>query len=122
MSHLSIYRRNAVLSTYFANLSFLSTDSTKLCPNLQVVHGVYYNVLQRGEAVSSTITIRLPDDLRSELEAISKAENKLLSDVVRESLRRYVAIQQFRLLRKNVLPFAESQGLLTDEDIFDAIS
>ena len=72
--------------------------------------------------MSSTITIRLPDDLRSELEAISKAENKLLSDVVRESLRRYVAIQQFRLLRKKVLPFAESQGLLTDEDIFDAIS
>lgn len=72
--------------------------------------------------MSSTITIRLPDDLRSELEAISKAENKPLSDLVRESLRRYVAIEQFRRLRKKVLPFAESQGLLTDEDIFDTIS
>jgi predicted transcriptional regulator len=72
--------------------------------------------------VSSTITVRLPEDLRSELEAISKAEDKPLSDIVRESLRRYVAIQQFRRLRKVVLPFAESQGLLTDEDIFDALS
>ena len=72
--------------------------------------------------MSSTITLRLPDDLRSELEAISKAENKPLSDLVRESLRRYVATEQFRRLRKKVLPFAESQGLLTDEDIFDAIS
>lgn len=72
--------------------------------------------------MSSTITIRLPEDLKSELEAISKAEDKPLSDIVRESLRRYVAIQQFRRLRKKVLPFAESQGLLTDEDIFDALS
>lgn len=72
--------------------------------------------------MSSTLTIRLPDELRAELEAISKAENKPLSDVVRESLRRYVATQRFRHLRGRVLPFAESQGLLTDEDIFDAIS
>ena len=71
--------------------------------------------------MSTTITIRLPDDLRSELEKISEAEDKPLSDIVRESLRRYVAIQQFRHLRKKVLPFAESQGLLTDEDIFESL-
>jgi predicted transcriptional regulator len=74
-----------------------------------------------GFDMSSTITIRLPDDLRQELETISRAENKPLSDVVRESLRRYVAIQQFRRLRKKVLPFAEAQGLLTDEDIFESL-
>ncbi len=71
--------------------------------------------------MSTTITIRVPDDLRSELEKISEAEDKPLSDIVRESLRRYVAIQQFRQLRKKVLPFAESQGLLTDEDIFESL-
>ena len=71
--------------------------------------------------MSTTITIRLPDDLRSELEKISEAEDKPLSDIVRASLRRYVAIQQFRQLRKKVLPFAESQGLLTDEDIFKSL-
>jgi predicted transcriptional regulator len=71
--------------------------------------------------MSSTITIRLPDDLRRELETISTAENKPLSDVVRESLRRYVAIRQFGRLRRKVLPFAEAQGLLTDEDIFESL-
>ena len=71
--------------------------------------------------MSTTITIRVPDDLRSELEKISEAKDKPLSDIVRESLRRYVAIQQFRQLRKKVLPFAESQGLLTDEDIFESL-
>ncbi len=71
--------------------------------------------------MSTTITIRVPDDLRSELEKISEAEDKPLSDIVRESLRRYVAIQQFKQVRKKVLPFAESQGLLTDEDIFESL-
>ncbi len=71
--------------------------------------------------MSTTITIRVPDDLRSELEKISEAKDKPLSDIVRESLRRYVAIRQFRRLRKKVLPFAESQGLLTDEDIFESL-
>ena len=71
--------------------------------------------------MTSTITIRLPDDLRAELEKISETEDKPLSDVVRESLRRYIATQQFRQLRKKVLPFAESQGLLTDEDIFESL-
>jgi hypothetical protein len=52
---------------------------------------------------------------------ISKAEDKPLSDVVRESLRRYVALQRFRQLRKKTLPFAEAQGLLTDEDVFESL-
>ncbi|HXV62138.1 MAG TPA: ribbon-helix-helix protein, CopG family [Vicinamibacteria bacterium] len=71
--------------------------------------------------MGTTITIRLADDLRAELERISRAEGRPLSDIVRESLRRYVAIQQFRQLRKKVLPFAEAQGLLTDEDIFESL-
>ena len=45
-----------------------------------------------------------------------------VSDLVRESIRRYVAIERFRALRKRTLPFAEAQGLLTDEDVFRAIS
>jgi hypothetical protein len=53
---------------------------------------------------------------------ISQQQNKPVSDVVRESVRRYVAIEKFRALRKKTLPFAEAQGYVTDEDIFKAIS
>ena len=49
-------------------------------------------------------------------------QNKPVSDVVRESIRRYVAVERFRALRRKVLPFAEAQGFLTDEDVFKAIS
>ena len=70
----------------------------------------------------NTLTIRLPDDLRADLKKISREQNKPVSDVVRESIRRYVAVESFRILRRKALPFAEAQGFLADEDVFKAIS
>ena len=70
----------------------------------------------------NSLTIRIPDDLREELQEISKAEKKPISDLVRESLQRYISIYRFRKLRNMVLPFAEAQGILTDEDIYKEVS
>jgi predicted transcriptional regulator len=70
----------------------------------------------------TTLTIRLPENLRSELDKISRDENKPVSDVARESLRRYVTAKRFQAVRRKILPFAEAQGLLTDEDVFKALS
>ena len=70
----------------------------------------------------TTLTIRLPDDLRADLQRLSREQSKPISEIVRESIRRYVAVERFRALRKKVLPFAEAQGFLTDEDVFKAIS
>lgn len=70
----------------------------------------------------NTVTIRLPEDLKADLQRISREQNKPVSEVVRESIRRYVAVERFRALRRKVLPFAEAQGFLTDEDVFKAIS
>lgn len=69
-----------------------------------------------------TLTIRLPEELKADLKKISESEDKPVSDIVRESLRRYIAVTKFRALRRRVLPFAEAQGLMTDEDIFEALS
>jgi predicted transcriptional regulator len=69
----------------------------------------------------TTLSIRIPDALRRELKALSRSENKAVSDIVRESIRRHVAIERFRALRKKSLPFAEAQGILTDEDVFQAL-
>jgi predicted transcriptional regulator len=70
----------------------------------------------------TTLTVRLPDSLKTELEQLSQEEHKVASDIVRESLRRYIATEKFRAIRKKILPFAETQGLLTDEDIFKVLS
>jgi len=69
----------------------------------------------------TTLTIRIPDVLRKELKTLSRSENKAVSDIVRESIRRHVALVRFRALRTRVLPFAEAQGILTDEDVFRAL-
>jgi predicted transcriptional regulator len=72
--------------------------------------------------MKQTMTIRISDELREELQEISKAEGKPVSDLVRESLQRYISIYRFRKLRNMVLPFAEAQGILTDEDVYKIIS
>jgi predicted transcriptional regulator len=86
--------------------------------------GLLLDFLYWGVTLSymDTLTIRLPDELRDHLQKLSAEQNKPVSDIVRESIRRYVAVERFRALRKRVLPFAEAQGFLTDEDIFREIS
>ena len=42
------------------------------------------------------ITVRLPDDLREELQDISSEENVPVSDIVREFIRKYVLVRRFR--------------------------
>lgn len=72
--------------------------------------------------MKDTITIRLPKKLQKELETAAKIEKTTKSEIIRDAISRYLAVRRFRQLRKRVLPFAEAQGLLTDEDIFKAIS
>ena len=70
----------------------------------------------------SAVTIRIPKEMKRELQALSKEEHVPLSDLIRESLDHFLSIKKFRQLRKKTLPFAEAQGLLTDEDIFKLVS
>lgn len=69
--------------------------------------------------MNQTITIRIPENMKIELEELSKSENKPISDLVRESIKKSLQISRFRKLRNQVLPFAEAQGILTDEDVFE---
>ena len=47
-----------------------------------------------------TITISLPQELCAELDRISKAEKMTRSEGIRDSLRDYLWIRQFRALRR----------------------
>lgn len=70
----------------------------------------------------STLTISLPENIRVQLDRVSKAEGVSRSDVVRESIRDYLFIRQFRTLRKKMVPKASQQGIHTDQDVFDRLS
>jgi predicted transcriptional regulator len=69
---------------------------------------------------SSTITIRLDREL--ELDRACARTGRTRSDLARDALRRQLALLRFERLRKQVLPLAEAQGYLTDEDIFRDVS
>ena len=44
------------------------------------------------------------------------------SEVVRDALRRQLAVRRFDAIRARLMPFAEARGLLTDEDVLDGVS
>ncbi len=71
---------------------------------------------------SSTITIRLDEALGRELDQACARTGRTRSDLAREALRRQLALLRFERLRRRVLPLAESQGYLTDEDVFRDVS
>jgi len=64
----------------------------------------------------------LPEKLQRDLDRVVKIEKTSKSDVIRDAIERYITLKRFQQLRRKVLPFAEAEGLVTDEDIFKAIS
>jgi len=72
--------------------------------------------------MSTTLSIRIDDDLERELSLAAQAAHRPKGDIVREALRRQLALNKFRSVRNEVMPLAEQAGFVTDEDVFKAIS
>lgn len=70
----------------------------------------------------STLTIRLDTKLEKALDRVAKSTGRTKSEIAREAVRRQVAVERFREHRRKTLPFAEAQGLVTDEDVFRLVS
>ncbi len=71
---------------------------------------------------TSALTVRLDPDLERRLERAAQQSGRTRSEFVREALRRQLALSQFEELRRRIMPFAEAQGYLTDEDVFRDVS
>lgn len=69
-----------------------------------------------------TVAVSLPEQLADELDAFAEREGASRSEVVRDALRRYLAVREFQRLREATIPFAEAQGIFTDEDVFRVTS
>jgi predicted transcriptional regulator len=66
----------------------------------------------------TTLTIRIDDDFDAELNRLAEAAHRTKSDLVREMLRRQAALEDLRQTRRQLMPYAERAGYLTDEDFF----
>ncbi len=69
-----------------------------------------------------TLTIRIDDELEKDLEQLARSQHRTKSDLAREMLRKRIAVERFRELRRKALPLAEAAGYLSDEEIFRDIS
>jgi metal-responsive CopG/Arc/MetJ family transcriptional regulator len=72
--------------------------------------------------VRKAVTVSLPEPLTEELDAVSREEGTTRSEVVRDALRRYFTLREYRALRAELTIEAESKGIVTDEDVFDRVS
>ncbi len=71
---------------------------------------------------TSAVTIRLEPALQRLLDKVCKQSGRTRSDILRDALKRQLSILRFEQLRRQVLPFAEARGYLTDEDVNKAVS
>ena len=71
---------------------------------------------------NASVTIRLDPKLQRDLDRLSRQLGRSRSDLVRDALRRQLALLRFEQARRHFLPLAEAQGVLTDEDVFARVS
>ena len=69
-----------------------------------------------------TITIRLPESLKRQLDGAATADGVSRSDLMRQSLREHLFASTFISLRHKMIAAAKSQGIVTDKDFFDRMS
>ena len=71
---------------------------------------------------NASVTIRLDAKLQRDLDRLSRQLGRSRSDLVRDAVRRQLALLRFEQARRTLLPLAEAQGVLTDEDVFARVS
>jgi len=71
---------------------------------------------------STAVTIRLDPSLEKLLDRVCHQTGRSRSEVVRDALRRQLTLELFEEARRQIIPFAEAQGIFTDEDVFKILS
>lgn len=69
-----------------------------------------------------TITVSLPAEMRTQVDAFAEQHGMARSDVVRDALQEYLFLRRSRELRARMMAEAQAQGLFTDEEVFERIS
>ncbi len=86
----------------------------------RLIAGVPCHTLQ--DMKTSALTIRLDPILERQLARAARRTGLSRSELVRDALRRQLALAQFEDLRRRIMPLAEARGYLTDEDVFRDVS
>jgi metal-responsive CopG/Arc/MetJ family transcriptional regulator len=72
--------------------------------------------------VRKAVTVSLPEGLAEELDLVSREAGTSRSEIVRQALKRYFTLREYRALRAELVIEAETKGIVTDEDVFHQVS
>jgi len=70
----------------------------------------------------AVISVSFPQEMAKELDRIAKASGRTKSDLIKDALRAYLWEDRFSRLRSGLSRKAKDKGLVTDGDIFKAVS
>jgi predicted DNA-binding protein len=70
----------------------------------------------------SVLSVSLPEKISSELEKYAKSTGRSKSDIVKESISLYLWESRFQKLQRRVSSKAKQSGMVSEEDVFKAIS
>ncbi len=70
----------------------------------------------------SVLSISLPEKTSSELEKFAKSTGRSKSDIVKESINLYLWEAQFRKMQKRLSVKAKKCGIVSEDDVFKAVS
>ncbi len=70
----------------------------------------------------TVLSVSLPDQMASELDAFAKATGRNKSDIVKESLSIFLWETRFREFKRRITKKAKAAKIIAEEDVFRTIS
>lgn len=70
----------------------------------------------------SVLSVSLPENMSEELDRFAKATGRNKSDIVKESLSLFLWETKLKAVQKRLGPKAKKLGIVSEEDVFKAIS
>lgn len=69
-----------------------------------------------------TLSVDIPEEMNEQIQEICRRQKCTPDEALRELLRRWVSVEQFRKDAGEVRQLAEAAGFTREKDIFEAIS
>ena len=70
----------------------------------------------------SVMSVSFPEQISSALESFARETGRSKSDIIKESVALYLWDVQFNTLKKSMMRRAKKIGIITEEDVFKALS
>jgi len=70
----------------------------------------------------TVLSVSLPEKMSEELDRVAKSTGRNKSDIVKESLGMFLWEMKLKAVQKKLRPKAKKLGIISEEDVFKAIS